>query len=818
MASETLFRSLYHVYGLVQGVGFRPFVATLAVQLRVEGYVKNLDGIVEMYLVGDREQVDKLLGRLMQLDGKDPELPGARVIRIEELSDRPTEKVCGFKIRESSGGHTKLRILPPDMATCPECRKELFDPGNRRFRYPFISCSSCGPRYSILRRVPFDRENTSMDIFPMCHECGGEYLTSPRRRHAQTISCPVCGPKLLLIPDAGKCRPGEEVPEAYVGDDALMMAVRELKLGKIIAVKDIGGFHLACRALDKHAVQRIQAFKKREGKALAVMLPDIELIKQAAFVSEQEEELLLSSERPILLLTPKPGENRLYAKEVNGDSPCLGAMLPSNPLQELLVHDCGPLVMTSANHRGGPIITSDEEMVKLAAEGACDHVLTHNREVLHGLDDSIYQVTGFPGRTIVQVLRRARGIVPLPVFMSAGPGGRQRGELSGPPASDGKLPEELSGKSATGGKLPEDHFAAGSDLKAVFGFARGQAVFLSGHFGDLQDAVAEEARKKAVSEMKTLLDADPKWSVCDLAPNYISSNALGREEKPVSKVQHHYAHILSVMAEHGVLEGKVLGVAYDGTGYGTDGTIWGGEFLLCGRSGFERLRSLTPIVMPGGDITAKNGDVVLACYLNAAMERGLFPEEEARRAYAFLTDRLSPARVQLLSSVIRREAGTVRNSSMGRLFDAAAALLDISRENTYEGRSAMALQSAAERYLESGPGEKEKHRLELLLPYTTDTPMMMAELFCALGKGFSHEELAYAFHYGVAGMTAEVCAMFREIYGAYPVALSGGCFANRLLLKLLLPMLAKKGMTAYLNGSVPCGDGGLALGQAYYLG
>ncbi len=799
------------VYGLVQGVGFRPFVAELCEKLKITGTVRNSGGIVIIEASGEDSSLVLLREKLESLGGKNSELPGARVDLIEEevldesslggamgsADDRPD--LGGMRILSSDEFTEEVRFLPPDIATCPRCEKELLDPANRRYRYPFISCFSCGPRYTIMDAVPYDREHTTMKAFPLCGDCQSDFEEFGNVRHyAQTIACADCGPRLIAyerdqFPETvhGETSAGKtldcNVKSSGEGDAAFARAVEVLKTGGVVAVKDIGGYHLAFDPYNEKTAQRLRAFKHRERKPFAVMFSDVDSIREMCEVSGKEEEFLLSDARPIVLLRRRPilaSDTREFAPGVCGASDNIGAMLPCNPLQILLMKECGPLVMTSANRGGEPMIIDDEKMREflkptevVLSEGSrgmiagVDLVLANDREILTGLDDSVCQVF----RDKVQFIRRARGYVPTPVIMKK--------------------------------ELPAETFAAGGDLKSVFAFGKKRFAYLSGHYGDLEEYSAYLAMQDGVKHFKDLFGFREQRVVCDLHPAYVSS----KYGKDVSEgldfdaymVQHHHAHVASVIAEHGV-EGKVLGVAFDGTGYGTDGTIWGGEFLLCDteNGAFERIAHLKSVEMTGGDQMAKNADIPATCYLYDA---GVKTEDS------------------IILASLENHINTVKNSSAGRLFDAVAAVLDLCHENSYEGECPNVLQRAAERYAESHLSPTISLRLNT---YETDgqiildTSKLVADIAVAVQStqsdtAVSVEQLAYEFHVALAEAVATTVESLCEKHGVTQVAFSGGTFYNRLLLEEVFNRLEKPDLKLYINEQVPGGDGGLALGQLF---
>ena len=771
----------YVIYGLVQGVGFRPYVAQLGTKLHITGTVQNAGGIVIAHLQGEKEAMEEFHHRLSLLDGKHPNLPGARVDRIEveeeaeaslggsdTVEDKETQ---GIRIIESGGFSEEFRFLPPDIATCESCEKELLDPKNRRYRYPFISCISCGPRYTILKEIPYDRAHTTMAGFSLCRDCESDYTRLFDVRHfAQTIACDTCGPKLMVYRT-----PGEIAAEK---EEALALAVETLRRGGLVAVKDIGGYHIAFDPFQSVPAKRLRTFKQRERKPFAVMFRDLDTIRNYCEVSEREEELLQSEVRPIVLLDRKEMGKSL-AQEVCGTSHRIGAMLPCNPLQILLMWEFDALVMTSANRGGEPMIISDEVMCRYLNEGI-DLVLANDREILTGLDDSIYQVVG----EHTQVLRRARGLVPTPIEM--------------PAACKG------------------DTFAAGGDLKSVFAFGRGRMAYLSGHYGDLEEECAYRTMKDGMRHMQMMFDFTPQHFVCDRHPGYLSHHFATElvssvpTDRSLRLAQHHHAHIASVMAEHG-LKGPVLGVAFDGTGYGTDSTVWGGEFLLCEGKDMQRVGHLEAVEMTGGDTIAKNADLPAMCYIAEAIVRGyLEPEENPFASEDY----------QVVAAAIQNHIHTVKNSSAGRLFDALCALLDLSHENSYEGECPTLLQTAAEDYAKTpAASSTEEPSLTLSIVeqnggFVLDTVKLVAEVIRSK-KTKTVQQLAYEFHLALAKAVAEAVTKYAGHYQTTQIALSGGTFYNRLLLKMIFDLTAESGLRIYINEKVPVGDGGLALGQLY---
>lgn len=677
--------------GIVQGIGFRPTALRIANALGVKGQVKNLGGNVELIITGDNKALDEFVRRLAVLfDIKNYESKEIHDIKFDE-----------FKIVHSDFDKN-TPFLTPDLATCRECEKELKDENNRRYKHPFISCINCGPRYTIMNTLPYDRENITMSPFELCDECKKEYTTADNRRcHAQTIACKECGPELSMPIDD---------------------AVNFLNTGEVIAIKDIGGYHLACRTDKPAAVKKIRELKGREAKPFAVMFSSIEDIEKYCKINEKEKELLLSPARPIVLLE----KIRDFDYSICGDSDYIGAFLPCNPVQIMLLDKASSLVMTSANISGEPIIIDDNEIKKFGVP-----VLSHNRKILTPLDDSVLAVNN--GKA--QFIRRARGYVPLAIDI--------------------------------GKKAKCDTLLMGGDLKAVFGFHRDNYVFLSQYFGDLEDSAVLDCYKDNIKRFAALHGFGIDRVVCDKHPAYYSANIYNAD----IKVQHHKAHIASVIAEH-KLKGKVLGFAFDGTGYGDDGAIWGSEVFLFNGKGFERKAHLDYTKMLGSDEISKNADLALACYLGG-----------------------NP----IIDKAIDNTINTVNSSSMGRLFDAVASLLDIKHYNSYEGECAIALESSAKKAVSA-------YKLTPSL-----NPKEILEQIKKAKNEASVESIALGFHL----MLSELILNIANEYKTEQIALSGGVFNNKLLMKNTTRLLEQNGYKVYTNELVPCGDGCIALGQAY---
>ena len=803
------------VSGLVQGIGFRPFVAELAEELELAGQVKNLGGIVEIIVSGEKKAVDTFIQRLKSAR-ESGELPGCRIDALEitevesskedfEVSNSDgANRASNFHIVESANAREAKRFLPVDLPTCDRCIAEMHNPKNRRYRYPFISCTACGPRFSIQKAVPYDRETITMDAFPMCKACEKEYTEKGNiRRHAQTIACAECGPVLQYI----------EIQDTYVKDgkvmhdflqisdeqQAISEAVEALLQGKIGAIKDIGGYHFAFLPTNSQAASRLREFKNRDKKPFAVMFLNLKEVQKYCEVSEKEAALLTSSARPIVLLKKKKD----FVPEICGESDRIGALLPCNPLQILLLEETGPLVMTSGNRGGEPIIISEEEMKLHLGEGI-DFMLTHDREILTPLDDSIYQVTEIPVtmeddgdaytevRYVTQLIRRARGLAPEPIRL-------QR-------------------------KLARDTFVAGGDLKAVFALGREDLAYLSQYFGDLEDVRCAESREAGIRHMTELLEIHPEMTAGDLHPAYFSA------QNTEKKIQHHHAHVASVIAEHG-LEGKVLGVACDGTGYGTDGTIWGSEFLLCEEAKMERVGHFSFVKLVGGDTSAKQADMTLYSYMLEARERGYDVDRFFDDCVNVCADEhgnpdtTAIQKLKMQEMAWKQNINTAYSSSMGRLFDAVAALLDICHYNSYEGECAIKLEQAGHegvkeiQCLSEGIVQQLKDVVCINYLYKeniwqADSINLLVNLY-DLKQEYSKEILAYLFHYAIASAMVEMGIQICQENEVKQVVLSGGTFINRILLTEVIKEFDARGKQVYTNEKVPCGDGGIALGQMY---
>lgn len=752
---------MIRVYGIVQGVGFRPFVSREASDLGLCGTVANKGSYVEIHAQGSEKAVDELK---KALENRPPERSVVMEIISAHLDEPPFDS---FEIIDSEKEKGDI-FVSPDIAVCEKCKAELFDKTNRRYLHPFINCTQCGPRLTIMDSMPYDRVRTTMADFPMCKDCEEEYTDPATRRYdAQPVCCNKCGPEVYIIGSEKK------------GAEAITAAREAVMAGKIIAVKGIGGFHLCCDAKNESAVKRLRELKNRPAKPLAVMLKDIFTARRECDFGEVQEKLLTGWQKPIVLLDKKTSGS--LCESVAPDNPTVGVMLPYAPLHLLLFdYDDGvkmtdSLVMTSGNVRGAPICRSDEDALSEIA-GFCDLILSHNRRILIRSDDTVMDT--FEGKPYI--IRRSRGYAPLPVMTSCGDNGQT--------------------------------LAIGGELKNTFCIRKGSLYYLSSYVGDMADIRTVKALDESVKRMCELLEATPQNVVCDMHPKYNTVAFAEGLDLPLKKVQHHYAHILSCMAENDYSE-KVIGVSYDGTGFGTDGTIWGGEILLCDRTGFERMGSVKPFMQVGGDLSSKEGWRIAAMIAGSAYgENG----GEVCEKLGICTAK----EYKLLSIMAEKKVNAVSSTSAGRLFDAASAVLGIRRSSTFEGEASMALQFAAEKFSREPYGNyepMEKLTAEKEGRIMLCTQALVKRLCDGAQNGEDKNRLAYEFHSLLADMTAQACKIISERTGVKVCALSGGVFQNKLLLKMVKCRLEKMGLRVLIHSLVPANDGGISLGQAFYL-
>jgi hydrogenase maturation protein HypF len=746
-------RLLVVVSGLVQGVGFRPFVSRLAGELGVRGHVFNRSGGVELEIEGNAASLDVFLERL---ERDAPELSAIEAVRVTPRSVRGER---GFKILSSDASPAIESLILPDVATCDDCIRELFDPGDPRYGYPFINCTACGPRLTIVEGAPYDRERTSMQSFELCALCRAEYEDPTSRRfHAQAIACALCGPHLLFV----------EGEHRLAREEALSCAVERLAAGAIVAVKGIGGFHLVCDAENAEVVERLRARKRRPDRPFALMVSSVERAEELADVSEAERALLLSPARPIVLLKRRAGSK--IADAVAPRSPELGVMLPYAPLSHLLLRRLGerPLVMTSGNLSEEPIAKDDAEAFSLLGSIA-DAVLTHDRAIKVRCDDSVARVSS--GST--RLVRRSRGYAPRPTRLSR--------------------------------PLARPALALGGQTDVTFALGRGRKAFLSHHAGDLEHLRAYEALRDAVLRYEKLFSITPEIVAHDLHPDYASTRLaleLARERGlELVGVQHHHAHVVACMVEHGVEE-PVIGVAFDGTGYGSDGTIWGGEFLLCELGSFRRLGHLRAVPLPGGDRAIREPWRMALSY---ARDAGA-PLEGLSRCAA-------EPEIERVSRLLAAKGACSLTSSAGRLFDAVSALAGVRRQASYEGQPAVELEWASPPLPGARPYSFELAREGADGRLVVDTRPLVREVVDDVLRETQASEIARRFHATLASVIVESCSVLRDDTGIDRVALGGGVFANTLLSEALERALPERGFTLFVPKAFPPGDGGLSLGQ-----
>lgn len=762
------------VRGVVQGVGFRPFVHRLADRYDLAGWVRNESGAVRIRIEGPSRELDAFTEALQT------ELPP--LARIDGCSSSGVEPdgLRSFQVIESETRGVGRLPVSPDVATCDRCEAELRDPQNPRYRYPFITCTDCGPRFTVIEAMPYDRVRTTMRPFRQCPSCTAEYETAADRRyHSETNSCPICGPTVWLRTSDGspdfesRAAGAAEAGRQPSGHDAIVAAARLLRDGRIVALRGLGGFHLAVRADDEAAVARLRHRKAREAKPLALMVRHLADVRCLARVSDSEAELLRSSRRPIVVLRSK--EDCGLAPSIAPGLDSVGVMLPYTPLHHLLLDAVGPipLVMTSGNVTDEPIAIGNQEAMERLSEIA-DAFLLHDREIVARYDDSLLRVAGCGP----VMLRRARGFAPMPLTLPVG-------------SADAIL-------------------AVGPHLKNTFTLAEGSDAFVSQHIGDLDSLESQEHFTDARRRFERLFNVEPRWVVRDLHPGYLSTDIAersGLEELP--PVQHHHAHVAAVMGEHGVTD-PVLGLAFDGTGYGTDGTVWGCELLVADLVDFRRVAHLRYAPLPGADKAVRSPWRSLLGYASLDPHDG--GEGIAPWAAGALAA-VDPEELRIAGAQIRRAVNTPEASSLGRLFDAAAALLGIRRDSAYEGQAAMELEAAA--------GDREGRVLPFPLrrgargsvPALDPVPLLAA-LAGGLRSGRSVPELAADFHETVAAATAELAADLSRDAGVGAVALAGGCFQNVRLLDSVVGRLERAGLEVLLPRELSPNDGAVSYGQA----
>lgn len=779
-----------HITGIVQGVGFRPFVYNLAQRHHLTGWVRNTSAGVDIEVDGENVELRDFVEHLKA------ELPPLARLDSLSVTERPASGFEQFEILHSEAVEGAFQPISPDVAVCPDCLREMNDPRDRRYRYPFINCTNCGPRFTIIQDIPYDRPKTTMSAFEMCEDCRAEYQDpSNRRFHAQPVACPKCGPKIWLE-EFPEVQTGKRAVLINVGEDGLQRARRRLAEGKILAVKGLGGFHLACDATNPAAVAELRRRKLRVDKPFAVMMVDFPTVKRHCHVSEAERALLQSPERPIVLLRRRPTSR--IASEVAPGQRTLGVMLPYTPLHYLLLQRAKDfpeaLVMTSGNLSEEPICTDNVE-ARTRLAGLADAFLMHDRDIHVRTDDSVVRVINhqpalLAGASVSDTnktlmtdylslntypLRRSRGYSPFPV----------------------RLPWDVP-----------PLLAAGAELKNTFCITNGNYAFLSHHIGDLENYETLQSYEQGIAHFEKLFRVKPSAIACDLHPNYLATRyaqeRAERENIPTVDIQHHHAHIAAVMAEHG-LDGShpVIGVSFDGTGYGVDGNIWGGEFLIADYARFERAAHLEYFPLPGGDAATRRPSRAALGLLYAL---GIDWDDALPTHADLCYEDRTAIRIQL-----ERHLNSPLTSSMGRLFDAAAALAGVRQQVNYEAQAAIEFEALAD--LEE-TGQYEFSHPSSVISARPAIEQLIADVLA----GVPVPKISARFHNGVAEMVKAVCLRLSDQYDISEVALSGGVWQNMFLLRKTLALLEKEGFTVYIHSQVPANDGGLALGQAAIAG
>lgn len=780
LPSDSRIRKRMILKGILQGIGCRPTVYRLATSLGLSGWVVNTTSSLRIEIEGTREQCTAFENALPEA------IPPPGAIRHSHILEIAPQGERGFRIEQSLQERPSVAPIPPDVATCRECVSELLDPGNHRYLYPFITCTLCGPRFTVVRSFPYDRERTSMADFTMCPRCAKEYADPEDRRfHSQTNSCPECGPRLSLVTADGNPLPGDPVVET----------IRVIAQGKVIAIKGIGGFHLACDALNEEAVGILRQRKGREEKPFAVMMPDLLTIASYCEVTRIEEALLASQVAPIVLLKTK---GRIIARNVAPFIGTLGVMLPYSPVHHLLFKHPAVaagerptvLVMTSGNRSEEPIAAENSEALARLRDLA-DAFLLHDRDIVLRADDSIFRVIS--GRPTV--FRRSRGLVPagFPISFS-----RSTPKTDADFFGSDEGPEETKISS-----LPVV-VAAGGDLKNAVALIKDDQVVPGPHVGDLASPVAQDYFRQSAEVLTNYLEAEPEVAAVDAHPGYFS-NSLGHEMGlPVVEVFHHHAHAASLLFEHG-LSGPALFAVFDGTGYGPDGTIWGGEFLVADRESFHRAAHIGLFPLPGGEAAIREPARILVGLL---AEAGAVTEELLP-----LTEEFG-GQVAVWLEAVKREFNSPFTSSAGRLFDAAAVTAGFTRIVTFEGEAAMWLEGKAD------PAEKGEYPVVLAgeNPIVVDPRVLIRALASDMLSGRPTEVAAGRFHNSMARVVADVAERLARKTGIRMMGLTGGCFQNRLFAEKAEKLLQTKGFEVLMHRSVPPNDGGIALGQAVCAG
>jgi hydrogenase maturation protein HypF len=755
------------IRGVVQGVGFRPFIYRLATELHLPGWVSNTSQGVFLEVEGGTRNLEAFLLRIER------EKPHLSYIQSLEPFWLDPVGYTGFEIRESREGGKKTTFILPDIATCPQCLEDIFDPDNRRHLYPFTNCTNCGPRFTIIKSLPYDRQNTTMARFEMCPECRREYEDPKNRRfHAQPNACPVCGPHVELWDPKGQQRSSN----LY----AILEAVDAIRGGKIVAVKGLGGFHLLAAAGNEDCVARLRERKHREEKPFALMYPSLAKIKEDCSVSSSEERLLCSPESPIVLLSRMNGESSKgttialtrLASNIAPSNPYLGVMLPYTPLHHILLRELKtPVIATSGNLSDEPLCIDEHEALRRLGSIA-DVFLIHNRPIVRHVDDSIVKIV--LGREMV--LRRARGYAPLPVTMTR--------------------------------SLERPTLAVGAHLKNTVAVAAGSTVIISQHIGDLETKESYDAFKRATKDVAGLYEIEKPDIVCDMHPEYLSTKYARDADRNVSEVQHHYAHIASCMAENEI-DGPVCGIAWDGTGYGLDGSVWGGEFLITDETSFKRFASFRQFKLPGSDRAVKEPRRSAVGVLYEIFGESLFTSDSIAMLQSF-----KPAEITIIHQMLAKNVNAPITSSVGRLFDAVASIARVRQTVRFEGQAAMELEflTSGETTEESYPYDWATSKMEpgLLL---VDWKRLFLGILNDMKRSHNAAHVAKRFHNSLVQIVLDAATKA----DVERVVLSGGCFQNSYLTERCVRRLREQGFRPYWHQRVPPNDGGISLGQIFAL-
>src|SRR3989339_1812034 len=752
--------------GVVQGVWFRPYIYNLAAKLSLSGFVQNNTSGIFIDVEGCDNAVNEFLACLV----KSP--PPHAIIEDLQYTSLPPKGCKDFIIEESAIKENNATMICADIATCHDCLKELFDLGDRRYRYPFINCTNCGPRFTIVKDIPYDRINTTMSDFHMCHDCSSEYYDPKNRRfHAQPNACSSCGPQLKLLNNEGF---------AVQTQDPISTVCTLLQDGKIVAVKGLGGYHIACDALNSKSVSLLRKRKYREDKPFAVMMENIETINKFCFVNTKEETLLLSTQRPIVLLEKK--SNCTIPHYIAPDNLYLGVMLPYTPLHHIIIKESEvPLVMTSGNVSDEPIAYKDNEALE-RLKGIADYFLVHDREIFMRCDDSVVKVV----EDKETIIRRSRGYAPFPVRLQYA--------------------------------FPKPVLSCGAFLKNTFCLARGNHAFLSHHIGDLENTETMNSYETAIEHYKRLFSIEPEVIAYDLHPEYLSTKYALAQRDDILKigVQHHHSHIVSCMTENNIHD-KVIGVAFDGLGYGDDGKFWGGEFLIADFSEYERAGHLDYVPMPGGEQAIKEPWRIAISYLYHMYGNDI-PMLLLFNTPKFMKEKNDT--LEILFKMLSRKINSPLTSSMGRLFDGVASLLDLQHSVNYEGQAAVKLESIVDE-CETGHysfGINANAGGRCNVPIIIQWQPVIKKIIEDMHHKTASPTISARFHNSIVEIVLQVCTMLRDSKGIDDVVLSGGVFQNKSLFSRLVKKLKLQGFTVYSHKEVPCNDGGISLGQAVIAG